>query len=197
MKPSSLVDRVVGIELLRSLRSLGFKKQGRTFRRERQAAVQVINVQSSAWNFADRASFTVNLGLYFPAVAQALGEEPDRVPLEHSCHLRARIGDLLGGADIWWEVRSDDDPSDASSALSSAMLGPGLKWLEAAATHEGAAQVCVSLARYDWAAVLAHGAGDLSMAAVYLFRALSTPSAQRDTLKAWSRERGIVPKAAV
>jgi hypothetical protein len=192
--PSSLVDLVVKQDLAPSLRRLGFKKQRRNFRRPTTASVQVINVQSSAWNFEDEASFTVNLGLYFPDVASALGDGPDPSPAEYDCHVRSRIGALVDGVDRWWKVDSEDAVASISSDLSVAVLGVGLQWLQTAITHEDAARLCVDLSRYDLAAILTLAAGDQVRAAEYLGRALSSQSPRRDALKAWSQANNLAPR---
>jgi Domain of unknown function (DUF4304) len=193
-KPPPLVELVLRTELAPALRKLGFKKELRNFRRSTAAALQIINVQSSAGNFEDRASFTVNLGLYFPEVPLAFGEPVDTSPPEYACHIRSRIGRLLAGPDHWWEVHSEKEALATARQISSAVLGVGLPWLDAAATHADAAVVCANASLPGHSVVLAFAAGDLNAAEEHLGRALTANSPYRDRLKSWSRSKGLSPR---
>ena len=49
--------------------------------------MRVVNVQSNRWNTADEAKFTINLGLFFPAVSLvSRGLSPFKgKPKEYDC----------------------------------------------------------------------------------------------------------------
>lgn len=53
---------------------VGLQKHGRTFVRDTGAAAQIFNVQASQWNQGAEGNFTLNLGVYFPAVAERRGQ---------------------------------------------------------------------------------------------------------------------------
>lgn len=94
------IEQIVKAGVTPTLKPLGFRKSGRTFRRTVESAVQVINVQSCKWNTADEASFRINLGVFFPEIFYALyGKEGGKVsaagPHEPDCTIRTTLGELL------------------------------------------------------------------------------------------------------
>lgn len=93
---SRVIDSVVGA-LHPLMKQAGYKKRARNFRKPCEGGTQVVNLQASWGNMGDRGTFTLNLGLYFPAVAVIFNEgyEPSSSPSEAECHLRARIGALM------------------------------------------------------------------------------------------------------
>lgn len=64
----TLLDQLVAAAVVPVFRPDGYKKAGRNFRRSRERCVQVVNVEASQWGSADRASFTLNLGVFYPEV---------------------------------------------------------------------------------------------------------------------------------
>lgn len=118
------------------LKPLGFKRSGTTFRRELDECIQVVNVQSSQWNDRDHARFTINLGIYFPAVEvpladflkSSLGESGPRAS---QCHLRQRIGGVLQTArDLWWTLRPGEPAASVVTEVEAALRGPAMQWFE-------------------------------------------------------------------
>jgi hypothetical protein len=198
---SETIDAV--IEPLRPLmKQHGFAKSGRTWRRRRDACVHLVNVQANKWNSAAEGSFTVNLAVYFPVLAEIVGTFPVRqTPAEMDCQLRERIGFLMPGAnDFWWEVRPGSPMLQIADEVVSAVKTLGLPWLEAHATLEAvlasagtpgyrlsdvdAAAICIALGRWnearDWLGRIRDH-----------FLAMGRPGVAERWL-AWGRERGVV-----
>jgi hypothetical protein len=66
--------------------------------------------------------------------------------------------------------------------------------IDAATDHGSATRLCLEWSRQDYAAVLAHSAGDQLNAALHLGRALQHDTASRDRLKLWARANGLLPR---
>jgi len=156
----SRIDEIIRQAITPELRARGFRKSGRTFRRSAGQAVAVLNVQSDKWNTADAGRFTINLGVFFPAVHAAMspGWQPSpEGPKEYECTLHARIGELLpGGKDKWWEVRQRDDPRRVIQEVNDAVKRFAIPWLDATsdfdiarAKADGALAVAFALAAGD------------------------------------------------
>jgi hypothetical protein len=93
-------------EVDRLISSVGFRRQDRTWNRTAYPFVDVIDLQVS--KAGDR--LTINAGVLYPrAYQRCWARDPTRFVDEPSCTVRARIGQLIGGQDLWW-------PSDDNSA---------------------------------------------------------------------------------
>ena len=127
---SQSIDQVVRRGLHPLLREQSFKKKGRTFRRDSAGAIQVVNIQGSMTNSGDSGRFTMNLGVYFPAVARLVGTETES-PLEYECTLRSRIGRLMPArGDHWWELDAATDVDALAADVADAYRRFGEDWLQ-------------------------------------------------------------------
>lgn len=126
------IDGVIGAGLAPLLKEAGFKKQARNFRRAHNDHTDVINVQLFRYNDATHGRFTVNLGVYYPAIAGITEAFPvEGKPKEYDCTVRQRIGFLLeAGTDFWWEIDQSTDDADTAADLESAVAKYGLPWLD-------------------------------------------------------------------
>lgn len=127
------IDSIIKLGLGDALKSLGFKKQARNFRRiEPDGSILVINIQSSLYNETGRGVFTVNLGRYLPDMAREMEREVHDKPKEHECHARIRIGRLLPGieADYWWQVDARSNLDALAAELKEAVILHGIAWFE-------------------------------------------------------------------
>ena len=129
---SKLIDEVIRLELSKSVKAAGFKKRGRNFHRTLPECVQLVNVQASQWNSGANGSFTLNLGVWFPAVAKVARRLTGRnLPREVDCTVRQRIGFLTPERlDKWWEVASETNLQDLSKECAGVFSSCGLPWLE-------------------------------------------------------------------
>lgn len=111
---------------------MSFKKQARTFRREHDDYTDVINIQADRYNDADQGRFTVNLGVYYPAIADITEAIPvNGAPKEYDCTVRERIGVLMEPhSDSWWEIDRWSNEADTAADLAKAVKNFGLPWLD-------------------------------------------------------------------
>lgn len=104
------------------LKARGFKVRGRTFNRATQDSLtQVVSIQMGASDPPGttyipslrqnlHGLFTLNLGVYVPAVARhhGGGEAKSWVQECHCC-VRSRLGEAAGEMrDIWWHARAEE-----------------------------------------------------------------------------------------
>ena len=108
-----------------------------------------MNVQSSQWNVGGSASFTINLGVYFPAVAELEGSRLIDRPAENVCHLQQRIGWLMPEPlDRWWDIDCANDVPALGSAVAETVEAFALPWLEGHSTMSAAADADCAWPRY-------------------------------------------------
>jgi hypothetical protein len=114
-----------------TLKARGFRKSAATWRKYVADATAVVNLQGSQYS----PSFYLNLGVYFRAV----GDRTD--PLEHHCHIRTRLSDLVPDRQRLAELLDFERPVPGHirfTELERLLVDHGLPWLELVATREGA-----------------------------------------------------------
>lgn len=128
---ADLIDAVVREGLAPHLRSRRFEKHARTFTFEAAACTQIVNVQASQWNEGRDGRFTLNLGVYFPKVAERRGRvAKGAYPKESESTLRIRIGRLMpDNLDQWWEIHDGTDTRRLSDEVVNAYATCGEPWL--------------------------------------------------------------------
>jgi hypothetical protein len=100
-------NSVIG-RLDESLKPLGFKRHKATWNRRAGDVVEVIDVQVSKTS----ETITLNAGVLDMGVHVKLwGREPPAFVEEPDCTVRARVGELIDGKDLWWQL-GDNDVSD-------------------------------------------------------------------------------------
>jgi hypothetical protein len=115
-----------------------FRRSRGTFHRRAGANWQVINLQKGSWSNSSSVHFTANLGVGLDRLRSgAFDWAPGRRPAEYRCHLRVRIGQLLGDRDTWWEVSADSNVVALGESLTLALELYALPWLDARSTDEG------------------------------------------------------------
>ena len=86
----------------------------------------MVEVQGSSSNGADDASFTVNIGVFVPALVYADVREFTN-PSIAAAHWRMRLGDLSPpGRDLWWRVISLVDAEAAAEEICELIKGSAL-----------------------------------------------------------------------
>lgn len=106
------------------LKARGFKKKGRTWWRDTDDVVQVLNLQQSPFG----EQLYVNLGVYL----KRLGTEP--MPAVNRCHIGVRLERV---ASHQAEVAAATLSTRPGAALLSALLVDGIAWLESVSTLKG------------------------------------------------------------
>jgi hypothetical protein len=196
---SKLVDFVAREALAAPLKTVGYRKEGRTWRRRTDESILVVNVQASQWNEQSKGKFTLNVGVYFPALAEQLAIYPvtDK-PTENECHFRNRPVMLsTGGLDTWWSVGpTDSDAKLASTALEVRAIFQkyGEPWLE---RHRRLCDAKDELVRGNhswWASAACLALGNREEAKILLEAAIQEGQRQdiRDRLRSWGQERGLL-----
>lgn len=101
------------------LTPLGFTRRKASWNRKVRHFVEVIDLQISKQG--DTA--TVNAGVLDTSVHMRLrGCEPPEFVQEPICTVRARVGELIDGRDLWWQVGDCEVPARVSTAVSSRVL---------------------------------------------------------------------------
>lgn len=126
----SALTSVFAAQLAPDLKARGYKKSGPTWRRRKDDAIQVLNLQKSQWG----DSFYVNVGLYLTA----LGEEEQ--PTEYRCHVRCRaerlvprehFAELRGLLDFTTDLSESDRYTKIRALIEHYLLA----WLDANSTE--------------------------------------------------------------
>ena len=162
---SKAVDKALRARFWSALTEIGFdRRTGRTAWRDRPDCIQTINIQSFNRYLADQLactpfSFSINLGVYYPIVAQAalfgpFAKDPGR-PAEHHCHARFHMAKGVSQPDpeperppippldprleprVWrdrpdvWYVRTDGaNIEDVVDDAFEQVVHVGMPWLE-------------------------------------------------------------------
>jgi hypothetical protein len=115
-----------------------FKRSRATFHRRAGTSWQVINLQKSARSDGRSVRFTANLGVGLERLRSgAFDWAPGRRPAEYRCHLRVRVGELLGDRDTWWEITADSNVVALAESVNLALELFALPWLDARSTEDG------------------------------------------------------------
>lgn len=189
-----LVDEIIKRSLHPILKSAGYMKKWRTFYLESDEAIRVVNVQSSQGNTAESSKFTINLGVYFPAVQPMSLHQPlDGLPKEHECTIRERIGMLMPRQnDWWWRVHSKSNLDMVANAIRNAWTGYGQPWIDRCGTLAAACDEAEHTGDTFTAAMIAVASGDLPRAKRNFDLKMKTCNpAAHGTLKAWAKRHGI------
>ncbi|SNZ21129.1 DUF4304 domain-containing protein [Cohaesibacter gelatinilyticus] len=107
-----MIDQIVSQYIAKNLKANGFKKKRLTWNKRIGEYVQVVNVQKSQWNTEEDISFTINWGISFDYVYQALwGKSPPLFISETDSFPRFRVGNLpivdKKLSEIWWNCDPD------------------------------------------------------------------------------------------
>lgn len=126
------IDLVIKLALADALKTAGFKKQARTFRRvEADGSISIIHVQADKYNEGSRGAFVVNLARYIPELADMAAEARMEKPGEEHGHFRARLGHVMGHShDVEWALDAHSDDAAIAAELRAAVINHGLPWLD-------------------------------------------------------------------
>jgi uncharacterized protein DUF4304 len=193
------IDDCIGLKFVPLLKQEGFRKRGRTFHRKIAHVSQIVNVQASRNNIGADGSFTLNLGVYFPAVDLSVrGAAVPDVPKEYDCTLRERIGSLLPDrTDKWWKLAPGTDYRAISDEICAAWTQAGKPWFERRATLPEAYEACdgqFATVQVEIPMAMALLLGRQDEAQRRLEEFLSQPNAYpayRKGVIAWARGKGL------
>jgi Domain of unknown function (DUF4304) len=140
---SKNIEAVIAAGAAPHLKLLGYRKAGRRFYILSQDSVAHIRFQASQWNNPDKASFTINLSRYFPAIALKNGDPVEVDPTrQRLMHVGIRIGHLLPvQKDYWWSISSARQVDAVAEDVVAALRDFGLPYLEETNSLEGVAKL--------------------------------------------------------
>ena len=104
------------------LKSADFKKKGNNFHARVGEMDWCVNIQKNKWGYDDCSrtwQFTINIGVTWDDYAICLFNEVCDFPLENSCPIRTRIGELMGKGDYWFTLRPYQDGSPVKELICS------------------------------------------------------------------------------
>jgi len=132
MHASKVIDQILREYLVPLMKSHGFNKRGQRFWRNAGHVVDVLDLQKSQWNISSRAEFTINIGVFWPAInAQSEVRVTSLPPATCECTITERIGRLFGsGLDLWWRVRGKEDLVRRGQDVQRKVIRFALPWLE-------------------------------------------------------------------
>lgn len=133
------IDEAIKLGIAPLLKEHGFSKRGRNFHKRFDEGIQVVNIQADKWNEGGIGRFTINLGVYFRAIALITERWPvDGMPKEYECTIRNRLGLLMPTRDDkWWSLGDGIKDEWVASDAADALAEFGLSWLQSASTREG------------------------------------------------------------
>jgi hypothetical protein len=184
------INAVIGHGLAPLLEEVGFRRKGRTFRRESPDRIDVINVQGSKWNAGRTGEFTINVGVYYPRLAELYDPyRPDGLPEEYHCTIRNRIGMLMGRrTDKWWKLGRYTRDEKVSADVTDCVRDHALPWLEEMSDLDNVKR---EVSRFV-AAVIACHQGRNDEARRLIVESCDEAPAVAGQTKAWAIEHGLI-----
>lgn len=189
-----------------ALKRAGFIRKARTWNRQRADFTDVVDVQASRWDSQGAVTFTVNLGVFVPAIYGAAWQKtpPDFIR-EVDCNVRLRLGALLADSpgskqrDRWWTVSKPSDLETVGQDVAASLVSRAIPFLgqldSLSAIHdflsnEPAVKTQDPLRRLYLAVVKAE-LGDVAASARMLGELYATAPAWRDRVLAAAGQLGI------
>jgi hypothetical protein len=218
---AKIIDRVATDALAAPLKAAGYRRAGRTWRRHLDHAVQVVHVQASRSNIGADGRFTLNAGVYFPALAARLALFPPIAePAEYDCHVRTRplppgrnwwhvraagvaapepdAGRVFGAIFSWLDRRADSRAPEANEratqTLHEALERHALPWLSRVADLRGGRDELVRQGHLWWAAAASLELEEHAEAIRLFAQALENAvQPHLDELRRWGHKNGLTP----
>ena len=113
----------------------GFGVRKHTWNRRRGDFIDIVGVQKSRWNDAQREDFTINVGIWSDSVWRLYEDRPSPPFIEEQhCLVAFRVGQVLGefkpqSEDTWWTLSSPDDIDLIGPTVASALQDRCLPFL--------------------------------------------------------------------
>ncbi len=183
------INAVIGHSLAPCLREAGFRRKARTFHRVETDRIDVINVQGSKWNQGRTGEFTINVGIYFPQIAELYDPYlPEGLPQEYHCTIRRRLGQLMGKRiDKWWKLGRFTKEDKLSVQLAGLIREFALPWMEEMSDLEN---VKPDVPRFIAAAVAYHQ-GRMDEARQYVIESYDETPARNELTRDWAVAHGL------
>lgn len=113
------------------MKTLGFKRRSVSFAKSTNDIVWVLAFQKNVYSTSELLSFTVNIGIYYSAMAEAQGFAPSSHPKVSECQIETRLGELMPGSDdYWWEVATGGVIEERTNDVAAAIRKFAIPYLE-------------------------------------------------------------------
>lgn len=170
----------------------GFRKSGRTFRRQIGQDWQILNLQGSLRNNAEECRFAVNLAIYIDVIASCAGRRYED-PKESQGTLRARLEEVAPSVPDWWTIQPGPNTTALAADLTGAVESFALPWLDRNLALEVACQsLSGQFSRESIASALVLGRNEEALRR--LKHIVETRPRASENFLGWARERGLVDK---
>jgi len=192
---SARIDGVIAKDLALRLKAEGYRKSGRTFYRPAPDHTCAVNIQGHKYNEGDEGSFAINMGVYFPVVAE-LGGGPvarGKFPKDNECSVQTRLNPFTKeGRDYWWSAGAGVDVAVLAREVGTAWNDCGRPWFAKASTLSGAYEIyCERLLHFP-AAIFALALGEREKAAAHLRKAIERLPRGRPRFEEWGKRHGLI-----
>ena len=191
----SEIDEIVNLGLAPFLAKLGFDKDSRTFYRQYDDRIEVLEVKASPSNGGSDATFTVNLGVFFPRIREISGVLPTVVglPKEYDCTVRERIGNLMPKpGDHSWSVTDTTEIIELAKSVIAVVDKLALPWLQEMSNLDSVREVVAAQNKAFVAAAISLFVGDRAGAREFLSEYLRQQPRSAVRAKAWGQKQGLI-----
>ena len=186
--PRELINAVIANGPAALLKAAGFGKRGKKFHLAESESSAHVDFQGTFTNSRERTSFTINLGRYFPALAEPLGQKVIADPAKRTWwHCGTRIGHVMKTVqkDYWWELTSVFEVASVGASVTAALREYGIPFLHSCATLEG--MVAENPLIPQW--MDGQRPSEVRAAALSILGREDEAQAVRAQLQEWERER--------
>ena len=189
-----IIAAAVKLRLTPELRKAGYRKSGRTFHKVDDDCTKVLNLQFSKHNTKKQGSFTINLGIHFPALHQLAEWVPfSGPPKEYQCEVRMRIGYLMADKkDGWWMIDSTTSIERLGQELREAWENYARPWLDRNCSLRNAAGELESREQYFMAAAAQLLLGDRERSHNLILFALTKYPRAANRTRDWARKHDLL-----
>ena len=126
--PSKLIDELIKNYLAPMMKDKGFRKSGANFWRDGSNAIDVLGIQKSQWNDAWKASFYVNISVYWRAYHRDKGTEfKGKFPRGYDCTVFSVISEPTLNV---WSLRPNSDLDQVGTILTENVKKIAFPWFD-------------------------------------------------------------------
>jgi len=117
--------------LFKNLKDYGFRRRSPNLWREVEDVIQMLHFQSSQWGTKSKGNFTINVAVTHPELFSLWTGRPFPAnPATATWPLVQRIGHIIDGRDVWWDVDESTDAKILGTKISESYLNLLLNWLD-------------------------------------------------------------------
>ncbi len=190
---SKRIDAIIRGNLAPLLKERGFRKKARNFYRQHDDRVELINVQASQWNEGAEGQFTVNVGVYYPAISEITDAPSVKgMPKEYDCTVRQRIGLISEDRkDTWWSLNATSDDGQIAKDVAKKVEMLCLPWLESMSNLDEVKALAAINRPLVAAGISLHQGNDLE-ARDYLNQSFKKQPVAKSRAMAWGKKHGLI-----